>query len=57
MGCYPCTHCNKCGIFSVKAETRCARCGEIRTPGTPACPKCGERKTVSRAVPESKQNR
>lgn len=54
MGCYPCTHCNKCGIFSVKAESRCAQCGALRMPGTAACKECGCKKTVSRVVSDEK---
>lgn len=57
MGCYPCTHCNKCGIFSVKAETRCANCGALRTPGTSICSKCGSKETVSRVVSSEKPKR
>ena len=28
MPCYPCSHCNKCGIFSLRLDLRCSTCGE-----------------------------
>ena len=31
MACYPCTHCNKCGMYSARAAVLCAAC---ETPST-----------------------
>lgn len=42
MPCYPCTHCNKCGLFSLKLDLRCATCGTPVAPGASTCPNCGE---------------
>ena len=41
MPCYPCTHCNKCGLFSMKLDLRCKRCGSPIIPGVQVCPECG----------------
>ena len=41
MACYPCIHCNKCGMYSVAAEIRCEACGTLITVGMSACPQCG----------------
>ena len=41
MPCYPCTHCNKCGIYSLKMDLRCKTCDEPVVPGAEVCPKCG----------------
>lgn len=43
MPCYPCTHCNKCGIFSLKLELTCATCGADVQTGRTTCPVCGQR--------------
>ena len=42
MPCYPCNHCNKCGIFSLKLELSCSSCGEPVKRGAAACPSCHE---------------
>lgn len=41
MPCYQCSHCNKCGIFSVKLDLTCANCGADILPGKNTCPTCG----------------
>ena len=41
MPCYPCSHCNKCGIFSLRLEIRCATCGADVQVGESTCPECG----------------
>lgn len=41
MPCYPCTHCNKCGIYSMRLELTCATCGADVEPGKNVCPNCG----------------
>lgn len=41
MPCYPCSHCNKCGIFSLRLEIRCATCGADVQVGESICPECG----------------
>lgn len=41
MPCYPCTHCNKCGLFSLKLDLHCTTCGEPVIAGQRICPKCG----------------
>ena len=41
MPCYPCSHCNKCGIFSMRLEVTCATCGEPVQVGKDSCPVCG----------------
>ena len=40
MPCYPCSHCNKCGIFSMRLEIRCATCGADVVVGQADCPEC-----------------
>ncbi len=40
MPCYPCNHCNKCGIFSLRLELACKTCGADVIPGADACPRC-----------------
>lgn len=40
MPCYPCNHCNKCGIFSLRLELACKTCGADVIPGADACPDC-----------------
>ena len=50
MACYPCTHCNKCGMYySVPTAMVCAECETVVPIGTPGCPNCGCRKV--KAVP------
>ena len=41
MPCYPCSHCNKCGIFSIRLEVTCATCGAEAVVGQKVCPECG----------------
>lgn len=42
MSCYPCTHCNKCGIYSTGTmKYVCAQCGADVAPGSPGCIECG----------------
>ena len=41
MSCYPCTHCNKCGMFSARAVIVCKNCGNKIPVGKNACPECG----------------
>lgn len=41
MPCYPCTHCNKCGIYSIRLELTCMTCGSDVVVGKRACPQCG----------------
>ena len=41
MPCYPCTHCNKCGIYSIRLEITCATCGADVVIGKKECPNCG----------------
>lgn len=41
MPCYPCTHCNKCGLFSMKLDLRCNHCGNPIVAGLRSCPECG----------------
>ena len=50
MACYPCIHCNKCGMFSVKAVTVCSKCGKEIPPGTTVCPECGCKKFTAKVV-------
>lgn len=40
MPCYVCSHCNKCGIFSMKMEFTCNTCGADVVPGESVCPTC-----------------
>lgn len=40
MPCYPCNHCNKCGIFSLRLELGCKTCGADVIPGADTCPSC-----------------
>ena len=41
MACYPCIHCNKCGMYSVTAQTQCATCSLPIPIGIARCPRCG----------------
>ena len=41
MPCYPCGHCNACGLFSLKLEVTCATCGADVIAGETHCPVCG----------------
>ena len=41
MPCYPCGHCNACGLFSLKLEITCATCGADVVTGQSSCPNCG----------------
>lgn len=41
MTCYQCSHCNKCGIFSMKLELTCNTCGADVISGESICPGCG----------------
>ena len=54
MGCYPCIHCNKCGMFSVRAVTACDACGTEIPPGATVCPKCGGKKFTAKVVDAGK---
>lgn len=40
MPCYPCSHCNKCGIFSIRLELVCKTCGSDVVVGLAECPTC-----------------
>lgn len=42
MPCYPCSHCNKCGIFSLRLGLRCSSCGEPIPAGSKVCASCGK---------------
>lgn len=53
MACYPCTHCNKCGMYSARASIVCAECEESIPTGVPACPKCGSKKFKSIRLPDA----
>ena len=50
MACYPCTHCNKCGMYSAMGISVCAACETPMPPGTPVCPNCGGRKTKTMSI-------
>lgn len=41
MPCYQCSHCNKCGMYSMKLDLRCATCGEPVPAGMRVCARCG----------------
>ncbi len=41
MSCYPCTHCNRCGMFSLRLICVCAQCGQEIPVGSGKCPECG----------------
>ena len=41
MPCYPCGHCNNCGIYSLKLEITCKTCGADVIAGETHCPSCG----------------
>lgn len=53
MACYPCTHCNKCGMFSARAMIVCAECETEIGVGMAACPKCGSTKFKGVALPDA----
>lgn len=56
MACYPCTHCNKCGMYySVPTAMVCAECETVVPIGAPGCPSCGCKKV--KAVPVSSLNK
>ena len=43
MPCYPCNHCNKCGIFSLKLELTCTpHAADPSSQAQPACLHCRE---------------
>lgn len=41
MPCYPCVHCNKCGMYSMSNDLVCAVCGAVLLPGRMDCAECG----------------
>ncbi len=50
MPCYPCIHCNKCGMYSIKTQTCCAQCGQPLEDDADRCPSCGCTDTVQKPV-------
>lgn len=53
MACYPCTHCNKCGMFSCRVVYVCADCGTEFKPGQAACSQCGGAKAIAKEVDDT----
>ena len=53
MACYPCTHCNKCGMYSARAQIVCADCETPIPIGAPSCPNCGCKKQKSIRLPDA----
>lgn len=41
MPCYPCIHCNKCGMYNMSNDLVCAACGAVLLPGRSDCAECG----------------
>ena len=50
MSCYTCTHCNKCGMFSIKVVVVCKSCGTEVPAGAGACPACGGTSLAQKVV-------
>lgn len=55
MACYTCTHCNKCGMFSIRVEVVCKDCGAKVPVGQSACPVCGGKKLAQNVVKPAKR--
>lgn len=55
MPCYICSHCNKCGMYSIKMDVSCASCGEPILPGRNSCPKCGTKYSNNMYLPPIKK--
>ena len=53
MSCYPCIHCNKCGMYSARAKLVCGDCGADLPVGVRACPQCGSKKVASVRLPDA----
>ena len=53
VACYPCVHCNKCGMYSARAEIVCAACKAPIPVGAPSCPACGGKKFESVRLPDA----
>ena len=53
MACYPCTHCNKCGMYSARAEIVCDACEEPIPVGVSSCPTCGGKKFRPVRLPDA----
>lgn len=53
MACYPCTHCNKCGMYSARAEIVCDACEEPIPVGVSSCPACGGKKFRPVRLPDA----
>lgn len=41
MPCYQCSHCNKCGMYSIRLQILCGTCGADVVIGQKDCPSCG----------------
>lgn len=41
MPCYTCSHCNKCGMFSMQLDLTCSTCRSVVVAGKGNCPECG----------------
>lgn len=52
MACYPCTHCNKCGMYSARAAILCAACDTPIPVGSPQCPQCGGKSFKTTKLPD-----
>lgn len=53
VACYPCVHCNKCGMYSARAAIVCAACKAPVPVGAANCPECGGRKFESVRLPDA----
>lgn len=43
MACYPCLHCNKCGMYPPPVDySKCPMCGAVLEEVVTNCPECGE---------------
>ena len=56
MACYPCIHCNKCGMYSATAQTQCANCATPIPIGIASCPQCGGKSFVVVSVDDCASN-
>ena len=57
MACYPCTHCNKCGMYSARASVICAACETPIPVGSPHCPQCGGKSFKTVRLPDDPSHR